>query len=512
MNIGRLKAYAICIVLGFSFLTVANAGIDMPNVGEKISGSSLSYDGADVPVWGVGDHWTYNMDLSYDASDASADLQINNLDFEVTANGSSNYTLNFHGDITGSVVLAGIIDGNLENTDIDGKATIRKSDLAIERLYDVHIAGDIKRQLVTNSFYVDMEMKQNVTPVASPYDFPINVNETWSVPLITFWLHMGGEVSLAVPYQINYDLPLYIESHSVTCIAEETVSVPAGTYKDAFHVSGDDVQYNFWFSPAAHNVIKASYDNVRAWHNNSTYWDIKKLDAVLIDTNFGPSNEPPYPPADPNPANGSTDVDVNADLSWTGGDPDGDNVVYDIYFGTESSPPISAAGWSGTSYDPGSMEYNTTYYWKIVAHDSHSHSTAGPIWTFSTKSNTNSPPDKPVKPSGPSSGSAGVSYSYSSHTIDADGDMVYYLFDWGDGSNSGWLGPYASGQEVNASHTWSEMGSYAIKVKAKDTVGAESEWSDTMAVSMPLAYHFPMQKILEMLNVWLLRFLGKALI
>jgi len=511
MNIKKLKACAICMALGFSFLSVAGAGIDTCNVNGKISGTSLSYDGADVPVWGAGDYWTYDMDLSYEASGTSADLQINDLHFEVTSVGGSNYTLDFQGDVTGSVLLAGIIDGSLQNTAIDGKMTIRKSDLAIERLYDVHIAGEIKRQLVTNSFHVDIEMKQNVTPVASPYDFPIDVNETWSVPVMTFWMYMDGEVSLAVPYQIHYDFPLYIESHSVTCVAEETLSVPAGTYKDAFHVSGDVVQYEYWFSPTARNVIKASYENVRAWYNESTYWDIKELDAILTDTNFGPSNEPPYTPGNPDPSNGSTDVDVNADLGWTGGDPDGDDVVYDVYFGTDPSPPLVAAGWSDTSYDPGSMEYNTTYYWKIVAYDDHNHSTAGPTWTFSTKSYSNSPPGKPDRPSGPTSGSIGVSYSYSSHAVDGDGDLIYYLFDWGDGSDSGWLGPYESGQEVNASHTWSEIGSYGIKVKAKDINGAESEWSDTLAVSMPKVYRFPMQKILEMLNIWLLRFLEKGI-
>jgi len=56
------------------------------------------------------------------------------------------------------------------------------------------------------------------------------------------------------------------------------------------------------------------------------------------------------------------------------------------------------------------------------------------------------------------------------------------------------------------------MGSYGIKVKAKDVNGAESEWSDTLAVSMPKVYRFQMQKILEMLNIWFLRFLGKTLI
>ena len=97
----------------------------------------------------------------------------------------------------------------------------------------------------------------------------------------------------------------------------------------------------------------------------------------------------------------------------------------------------------------------------------------------------NNPPNKPSKPSGPTSGKAGTSYTYSTSTTDPDGDQVYYWFDWGDGTNSGWLGPYNSGQTVSASHTWSERGSYEIKVKAKDTNGAESEWSDPLPITMP---------------------------
>ncbi|RLF30793.1 MAG: hypothetical protein DRJ99_01480 [Thermoplasmata archaeon] len=97
----------------------------------------------------------------------------------------------------------------------------------------------------------------------------------------------------------------------------------------------------------------------------------------------------------------------------------------------------------------------------------------------------NKPPNKPNKPSGPTSGKAGTSYTYSTSTTDPDEDQVYYWFDWGDRTNSGWLGPYNSGQTVGASHTWSEKGSYDIKVKAKDTNDAESDWSDPLPITMP---------------------------
>ena len=65
------------------------------------------------------------------------------------------------------------------------------------------------------------------------------------------------------------------------------------------------------------------------------------------------------------------------------------------------------------------------------------------------------------------------------------GNKVFYLFDWGDGTDSGWLGPYNSGVTIKASHTWNEKGSYSVKVKAKDIYDAESDWSNPLSVSMP---------------------------
>ena len=97
----------------------------------------------------------------------------------------------------------------------------------------------------------------------------------------------------------------------------------------------------------------------------------------------------------------------------------------------------------------------------------------------------NENPDKPNRPSGPSSGKLKETYTYSSETEDSDLDDVFYLFEWGDGTNSGWLGPYTSGVECTSQHIWSKKGDYQIKVKARDRLYAESPWSDPLIVTMP---------------------------
>lgn len=101
----------------------------------------------------------------------------------------------------------------------------------------------------------------------------------------------------------------------------------------------------------------------------------------------------------------------------------------------------------------------------------------------------NAPPAKPDV-NGPARGKAGVSYTFYSSTTDPDGDQVYYNWSWGDGKYSGWLGPYEPDAAANAKHTWSAKGTYQIKVKAKDTNGAESDWSNPLSVSMPRTMSF----------------------
>ncbi|RLD81644.1 MAG: hypothetical protein DRJ15_03850 [Bacteroidetes bacterium] len=95
-------------------------------------------------------------------------------------------------------------------------------------------------------------------------------------------------------------------------------------------------------------------------------------------------NEPPTAPANPNPVNAAADMPILAGLQWTCDDPDGDPITFDVYFGTSQDPILVSEGQDPNSYQPASMQYSTTYYWKIVAYDDHGHSTEGPLWSFST--------------------------------------------------------------------------------------------------------------------------------
>jgi len=119
-----------------------------------------------------------------------------------------------------------------------------------------------------------------------------------------------------------------------------------------------------------------------------------------------------------------------------------------------------------------------------------------PTLAIGEKSN---PPAKPATPSGPASGGAGTEYTYTTSTTDPDGDKVSYMFDWGDGSFSVWVGPINSGATASAKKTWNVEGTYQVKVVAKDTHGILSVWSDPLPITMPLSYKMPFLHLLERL-------------
>ena len=114
----------------------------------------------------------------------------------------------------------------------------------------------------------------------------------------------------------------------------------------------------------------------------------------------------------------------------------------------------------------------------------------------------NDPPTQPLTPDGPTKGKIRVEHTYSSSTTDPNTDAVYYFFSWGDGFDSGWLGPLGSGETVTASHSWTEENSYEIQVIAQDVNGTKSVWSDPLPIEMPYVFH-PHLPLLELLQKFL---------
>ena len=271
------------------------------------------------------------------------------------------------------------------------------------------------------------------------------------------------------------------------------VSISADLSWNCSDSDGDNLTYDIYFgnySPPPKVVSNQSgitYDPGTLEFGTTYYWQIVAYDEYGA-SNASPiwnftirTNDPPNTPSNPNPSDGETDVPLFKTLSWTGGDPDGDDVTYDVYFGDYSPPPIVKSNQSGTTYSTGELEFGTTYYWQIVAWDEFGYVATGSIWSFTTK--TNDPPDPPTI-TGPAIGGVGIEYEYTFVTTDPDDDKVYYYIEWGDGDVEEWIGLYDSDEEVILGHTWSETGEYTIRAKAKDLYDIEGDWSEPLIMTI----------------------------
>ena len=87
----------------------------------------------------------------------------------------------------------------------------------------------------------------------------------------------------------------------------------------------------------------------------------------------------PAAPTLVSPANGAAGVLLAPTLTWNAA---AGATSYDVYFGTLSSPPL-VTNTTSTSYSPGTLSLDATYYWQIVARNS-SGSASSATWSFST--------------------------------------------------------------------------------------------------------------------------------
>jgi YD repeat-containing protein len=106
-----------------------------------------------------------------------------------------------------------------------------------------------------------------------------------------------------------------------------------------------------------------------------------------------PDNNPPNEPSGPSPEIDAINVNPNnVELAWSGGDPDGDIVTYDVFFWMDTENPAIYTRTTSTSVILGQLQTGKTYYWKVIAKDSHNQAESGPEWKFTTGNN---PPDSP---------------------------------------------------------------------------------------------------------------------
>jgi hypothetical protein len=107
----------------------------------------------------------------------------------------------------------------------------------------------------------------------------------------------------------------------------------------------------------------------------------------------------PTSPSGAVPASGTTGFSINGNIAWSGGVSQcaGLTATYDVYFGTGTPPPFDHDNGTSKAWDPGTLQYSTTYYWQVVAKDANGE-TPGPVWSFTTEAPCLAVPTTPCSP------------------------------------------------------------------------------------------------------------------
>lgn len=169
-------------------------------------------------------------------------------------------------------------------------------------------------------------------------------------------------------------------------------------------------------------------------------------------------------------------VDYWINDTWIGND------FFDLWVYEENKHRFTGDLRMGTRIDAGYWEFygaiDELRISDIVRSESWIKTEYNTIWykdIFLTVGSINQRPNIPII-IGLTNGYEGIEYVYVVNAIDPDGDDIFCYLDWGDGTNTSWIGPYGSGEGILVKHIWNNFGTYTIKAKAKDIHGAEGDW------------------------------------
>lgn len=453
--------------------------------------NSLIENDIDLPIWSLGDNWTYNIEVEGEQNeyfDLDFDLDLANVKFEVIEIQDNMYTLSIivqQGNFKGAISIdLGIFSfsGNIENSMLNGFLYIEKSTLGINSC-EGSIIGDTNK-IILPHFDIDFQLQfgieqdnQGIKTNFSSLIFPINVDDIWNIPFTV----LNVSINAHQPNLGQYRLFSYVYNHEVECKGWDVVRIYNNEF-DALKISGLDngERNDIWYSAAVGNIIKVDYKNVQLGYG----YLLKKLTFDLLSTTFGAiSNAPDIP----SPLTGPTEVFAGdaKDYETSTVDPDGDKIRYIVDWGDGSEKSYSDFILSGepivlshTWITKGDHEV------RVKARDKFGKESDWSDPLIVTVENNN--PRKPSTPEGPTSGKIKISYTYSTSSTDPDGHRIKYGFDWdGDDGVDDWTELLSSGKTASKSHTWTTKGNYEIKVKAQDEYGGESDWSDPLSITMP---------------------------
>ena len=200
-------------------------------------------------------------------------------------------------------------------------------------------------------------------------------------------------------------------------------------------------------------------------------------------------NTAPEPPDVSGPTKAAPGDSVT--FRFTSVDPDGDSVRYSISWGDDSIDDWSPASPSDEEYARAhAYAAAGTYYVKAKAKDVKD---AESDWSEdSVKVTVGSfAPETPSRPAGPTKCTIGIPYTFRTKAVHPLGDSVFIRFFWGNAVGNWTQTKVASGEYYEESRIFYTLGSYQIAAQAKGADSLESEWSDSLVITVDSAHVNP---------------------
>jgi len=259
--------------------------------------------------------------------------------------------------------------------------------LYIDREYQMKFKYLIFKLVIITLFYHSF-IHADVLNDYNPY----NVNIPDNGPSVNSDLNLSGAANGAmitnvkVYYEIRHTYPGDLDVWLTTY------------YDNSWH---DHWLYHTGDLGSSDDIVETR-DNIYTWNNASPnqIWYLVVRDRVTSDVGYidffelwitYEVNSAPNNPSNPDPPDGAPEISITTNIDWSCTDPDGDNIYYTVYFEENNSSPdvIIMDDLTGSNADPGTLDYDSHYYWQVLADDHEGGVTTGSVWDFYTIPNPN---------------------------------------------------------------------------------------------------------------------------
>jgi len=208
-------------------------------------------------------------------------------------------------------------------------------------------------------------------------------------------------------YAVN-DKPLFtagdsilrIEDCGVQMIADWATAISSGAANEAsqsisFELLGDggdlfsqepfiDETGTLSFNPALNQSGSATWQIVLNDDGGTLNGGVASSDTSQLTITILAVDDPPSFNTAPIPADQARSVSLLPILDWLAEDPEGDAILYDLYFGSENPPPLLATNLTQSRYELSNLQYGSTYFWQVVAKTATAN-TVSSLWQFVTQ-------------------------------------------------------------------------------------------------------------------------------